>query len=148
MITLRGHRDLTREAVEAVAWDGQILALDPAVLDRVAAGQGRAGGGAGRWAAGLRGQHRHGLAGLGRSGPGRPGAHQRNLLLGPAGRGAGRDGGAGADAGSAATSSAPGLRALAACLDELVAPVERDRPLGPDLARLVAALERDELPLP
>jgi histidine ammonia-lyase len=62
--------------------------------------------------------------------------------------GAGRAGGAGADAGSAATSPAPGLRALAACLDDLVAPVERDRPLGPDLARLVTALERDELPLP
>jgi len=46
------------------------------------------------------------------------------------------------------TSPAPGLRPLAACLEELVAPVERDRPLGPDLGRLVEALERDELPLP
>jgi hypothetical protein len=26
--------------------------------------------------------------------------------------------------------------------------VDRDRPLGPDLTRLVEALERDELPLP
>ena len=45
-------------------------------------------------------------------------------------------------------SPAPGLGPLAACLEELVAPVERDRPLGPDLGRLVRALERDELPLP
>jgi hypothetical protein len=29
-----------------------------------------------------------------------------------------------------------------------VAPVERDRPLGPDLDRLVEALEGDRLPLP
>jgi histidine ammonia-lyase len=43
---------------------------------------------------------------------------------------------------------APGLRPLAACLEELVAPVDRDRPLGPDLERLIGALERDELPLP
>ena len=43
---------------------------------------------------------------------------------------------------------APGLGPLAACLEDLVAPVDRDRPLGPDLARLVEALERDELPLP
>jgi histidine ammonia-lyase len=43
---------------------------------------------------------------------------------------------------------APGLRELAACLDDLVAPVDRDRPLGPDLDRLVEALERDQLPLP
>jgi histidine ammonia-lyase len=43
---------------------------------------------------------------------------------------------------------APGLAGLAGCLEELVAPVERDRPLGRDLARLVAALEGDELPLP
>jgi histidine ammonia-lyase len=42
---------------------------------------------------------------------------------------------------------APGLAGLAACLEDLVAPVERDRPLGPDLARLVRALEGDELPL-
>ncbi len=75
MITLRSHRDLTREAVEAVAWEGQALALDPAVLERVAAGQAE----------------------------------------------------------------------LAAVL---AAPVGPDRPLGPDLARLVEALERDELPLP
>ena len=39
MITLTGHRDLTREAVEAVAWGGQALALAPAVLERVAAGR-------------------------------------------------------------------------------------------------------------
>jgi histidine ammonia-lyase len=43
---------------------------------------------------------------------------------------------------------APGLRSLATCLEDLVAPVDRDRPLGPDLARLVGALERDELPGP
>jgi histidine ammonia-lyase len=41
---------------------------------------------------------------------------------------------------------APGLRALAARLEELVPPVDRDRPLGPDLARLVEALAGDELP--
>jgi histidine ammonia-lyase len=46
------------------------------------------------------------------------------------------------------TGPAPGLRPLAACLEELVAPVDRDRPLGPDLERLIGALERDELPLP
>ncbi|HEX5878334.1 MAG TPA: aromatic amino acid lyase, partial [Actinomycetota bacterium] len=43
---------------------------------------------------------------------------------------------------------APGLAPLAACLGELVAPVGRDRPLGPDLDRLIGVLERDELPLP
>ena len=41
MITLAGNRDLTREAVEAVAWDGQRLALAPAALERVAAGHAR-----------------------------------------------------------------------------------------------------------
>ena len=46
------------------------------------------------------------------------------------------------------TSPAGGLGPLAACLQKLVAPVERDRSLGPDLARLVEVLERDELPLP
>ncbi|HEY6710058.1 MAG TPA: aromatic amino acid lyase, partial [Actinomycetota bacterium] len=46
------------------------------------------------------------------------------------------------------TSPTGGLRPLAACLEDLVAPVERDRPLGPDLARLLEVLERDELPLP
>jgi histidine ammonia-lyase len=46
------------------------------------------------------------------------------------------------------TGPAPGLGPLAACLEDLVAPVDRDRPLGPDLARLVEALERDELALP
>ena len=39
MIILAGHRDLTREAVEAVAWGGEPLALAPAALERVAAGQ-------------------------------------------------------------------------------------------------------------
>jgi histidine ammonia-lyase len=39
MITLAGPRDLTREAVEAVAWGGVRMALDPAALERVAAGQ-------------------------------------------------------------------------------------------------------------
>jgi histidine ammonia-lyase len=43
---------------------------------------------------------------------------------------------------------APGLRPLAACLEGLVAPVDQDRPLGPDLDRLIGALERDELPAP
>jgi histidine ammonia-lyase len=43
---------------------------------------------------------------------------------------------------------APGLGPLAAHLEELVAPVERDRPLGPDLGRLVETLERDQLPHP
>jgi len=44
--------------------------------------------------------------------------------------------------------AAAGLGALADRLEELVAPVERDRPLGPDLDRLVEALERDTLPVP
>ena len=39
MITLAGHSDLTREAVEAVAWGGEPLALAPAALERVANGQ-------------------------------------------------------------------------------------------------------------
>ena len=39
MITLAGHGDLSREAVEAVAWGGQRLALAPAAMERVAAGQ-------------------------------------------------------------------------------------------------------------
>jgi histidine ammonia-lyase len=39
MITLAGHRDLTRESVEAVAWGGERLALAPAALGRVAQGQ-------------------------------------------------------------------------------------------------------------
>jgi histidine ammonia-lyase len=43
---------------------------------------------------------------------------------------------------------AAGLGTLADRLGELVAPVERDRPLGPDLDRLVEALEGDRLPLP
>jgi histidine ammonia-lyase len=43
---------------------------------------------------------------------------------------------------------APGLGPLAACLAELVSPVDRDRPLGPDLDRLIGVLARDELPLP
>jgi histidine ammonia-lyase len=46
------------------------------------------------------------------------------------------------------TAPAAGLRGLAACLEDLVAPVDRDRPLGPDLGRLIEALERDELSLP
>jgi histidine ammonia-lyase len=60
------------------------------------------------------------------------------------GQGPGRARGAGAGSGAAV----PGLQELAACLDDLVAPVERDRPLGPDLDRLIQALEHDELPLP
>jgi histidine ammonia-lyase len=43
---------------------------------------------------------------------------------------------------------APGLAPLAACLEDLIPPVDRDRPLGPDLDRLIGALERDELPPP
>jgi histidine ammonia-lyase len=50
--------------------------------------------------------------------------------------------------GPAGAGPAPGLAPLAACLAELVPPVDRDRPLGPDLARLVEALERDALPRP
>jgi histidine ammonia-lyase len=46
------------------------------------------------------------------------------------------------------TTPAPGLRRLAGRLEDLVAPVDRDRPLGPDLDRLIGALERDELPMP
>jgi histidine ammonia-lyase len=68
-------------------------------------------------------------------------ARQAWWLRGAEGRGAGRDG-------DGRPAPAPGLAPLAACLQDLVAPVERDRPLGPDLARLVRALERDELPLP
>jgi len=56
--------------------------------------------------------------------------------------------GDGAGGGRGGGAAAPGLRELAACLEDLVAPVARDRPLGPDLDRLVQALERDELPLP
>ncbi|MFL6249734.1 MAG: aromatic amino acid lyase, partial [Actinomycetes bacterium] len=58
----------------------------------------------------------------------------------------GRDQGNGP--GAPRSAPAPGLRELAACLDDLVAPVDRDRPLGPDLDRLVEALERGQLPLP
>jgi histidine ammonia-lyase len=43
---------------------------------------------------------------------------------------------------------APGLRPLAARLQGLVPPVDQDRPLGPDLDRLIGSLDRDELPLP
>jgi histidine ammonia-lyase len=68
-------------------------------------------------------------------------ARQAWWLRGAGAPGAGRDG-------DGRAAPAPGLAALAACLEELVAPVDRDRPLGPDLARLVRALERDELPLP
>ncbi|HWD45428.1 MAG TPA: aromatic amino acid lyase, partial [Actinomycetota bacterium] len=41
-----------------------------------------------------------------------------------------------------------GLGPLAASLEELVAPVDQDRPLGPDLDRLAGVLERDQLPMP
>jgi Aromatic amino acid lyase len=208
MITLASHRDLTREAVEAVAWAGEPLALAPAALERVAAGQ------AGLAALPASGARVHGVttgAGwlasvdLGREATG---DHQRNLLLGRAvgggRRGAGAAGGparqphqrprrgrAGAvpvpgrpgqrrlRPGRAAARGrlrrvgdlarevvacellavrqawwlrrrppAPGLGPLAACLAELVSPVDRDRPLGPDLDRLIGVLARDELPLP
>jgi histidine ammonia-lyase len=43
---------------------------------------------------------------------------------------------------------AAGLRGLGARLAELVAPVDQDRPLGQDVAAVIVALERDELPLP
>ena len=69
VIVLAGHRDLTREAVESVAWGGERLALAPAALERVAAGQ---AGLAALLASGARvygGHHRDGLAGLGRPGP-------------------------------------------------------------------------------
>ena len=39
MITLAGPGDLSREAVEAVAWGGQRLQLAPAAVERTAAGQ-------------------------------------------------------------------------------------------------------------
>jgi histidine ammonia-lyase len=39
VITVAGPRDLSREAVEAVAWGGARLTLGPAALERVAAGQ-------------------------------------------------------------------------------------------------------------
>jgi histidine ammonia-lyase len=61
------------------------------------------------------------------------------------GGGGGRPGPAG---GAGRATPAPGLRELAACLDDLVAPVDRDRPLGRDLDRLVGVLERNELPVP
>jgi histidine ammonia-lyase len=81
LITLGGHQGLTREAVEAVAWGGELLAARQAWWLRRAA-------------------------------------------------------------------PAAGLRGIAARLAELAAPVDRDRPLGGDLATIVAAPERDELPLP
>ena len=84
MITLTGHLDLTRETVEAVAWGGQHLALAPAALERVAAGQAEL-------AALLAGGARvYGVStGTGwlatvDLGPAAQGNHQRNLLLGRA----------------------------------------------------------------
>ena len=84
MITLASHRDLTREAVEAVAWGGEPLALAPAALERVAAGQAEL-------AALLAGGARvYGVStGTGwlasvDLGPAAQADHQRNLLLGRA----------------------------------------------------------------
>jgi Aromatic amino acid lyase len=168
LITLGGHQDLTREAVEAVAWGGERLALAPEALERVAAGRAEllallAGGtrvygvntGTG-WLASV------GLDEAAQAG------HQRKLLLGrrPAGRHGCRPPRRGRCWPQAPVSyrvtpqvhaqawwlrraaPAAGLRGIAARLAELAAPVDRDRPLGGDLATIVAALERDELPLP
>jgi histidine ammonia-lyase len=84
VITLGGHRELTREAVEAVAWGGERLALAPAALERVAAGQAEL-------AALLAGGARvYGVnTGMGwlasvDLGPAAQESHQRNLLLGRA----------------------------------------------------------------
>jgi histidine ammonia-lyase len=82
--------------------------------------------------------------------------HQRNLLLGRAVGGPPWLPAAEARALLAARQAwwlrqaapAAGLRGIAARLAELAATVDRDRPLGGDLATIVAALERDELPLP
>jgi len=148
LITLGSHRDLTREAVEAVAWGGERLALAPAVLERVAAGQAEllallAGGarvdgvntGMGFFAT-------VDLDEAARAG------HQRNLLLGRAVGGPPWLPAEEARALLRRAEPAAGLRGLGARLAELVAPVDQDRPLGQDLAALVAALERDELRLP
>jgi histidine ammonia-lyase len=84
MITLAGHHDLTREAVEAVAWDGRRLALRPAALERVAAGQAEL---AALLAAGTRVYGVSTGAGWLASVDLEPAAledHQRNLLLGRA----------------------------------------------------------------
>ena len=87
MITLASHRDLTREAVEAVAWGGEPPSLAPAALERVAAGQ---AGLAALLASGARvygvttGAGWLASVDLGREATG---DHQRNLPLGRAGRG-------------------------------------------------------------
>ncbi|MET0832918.1 MAG: aromatic amino acid lyase, partial [Actinomycetota bacterium] len=84
MITLAGHRDLTREAVEAVAWGGEPLALAPIALERVAHGQAEL---AGLLAGGAR---VYGVnTGMGwlasvELDPAAQEGHQRNLLLGRA----------------------------------------------------------------
>ena len=84
MITLAGHRDLTREAVEAVAWGGEPLALAPVALERVAHGQAEL---AGLLAGGAR---VYGVnTGMGwlasvELDPAAQEGHQRNLLLGRA----------------------------------------------------------------
>jgi len=84
VITLAGHRDLTREAVEAVAWGGEPLALAPVALERVAHGQAEL---AGLLAGGAR---VYGVnTGMGWLAsvdldPAAQEGHQRNLLLGRA----------------------------------------------------------------
>jgi histidine ammonia-lyase len=84
VIVLAGNRDLTREAVEAVAWDGEKLALAPAALERVAAGQ------AGLAALLAGGERVYGVStGTGWLAsvdldPADQAGHQRNLLLGRA----------------------------------------------------------------
>jgi histidine ammonia-lyase len=174
LITLGGHQDLTREAVEAVAWGGERLALTPEALERVAAGRAEllallAGGtrvygvntGMG-WLASV------GLDEAAQAG------HQRNLLLGRAVGGPPWLPVAAPEAAEKLrrveelarelaacellaarqawwlrrAAPAAGLRGIAARLAELAAPVDRDRPLGGDLATIVAALERDEPLLP
>src|SRR5512132_3707110 len=84
VITLAGHQDLTRETVEAVAWGGERLALAPAALERVAAGQAEL---AALLAAGTRvygvGTGTGWLASVDLA-PAAREEHQRNLLLGRA----------------------------------------------------------------
>src|SRR5215217_3971113 len=84
VITLARPGDLTREAVESAAWGGEPLALDPAALERVAAGQAEL-------AALLAGGARvYGVnTGMGwlasvALDPAAQAGHQRNLLLGRA----------------------------------------------------------------
>src|SRR5215218_7069469 len=83
-VTLAGHQDVTREAVEAVVWGGRRLALAPTALERVAAGQAQL---AALLAAGTRVYGVSTGAGWLASvdlDPAAQADHQRNLLLGRA----------------------------------------------------------------